>query len=188
MHAAQLVREARRAVGLSQRDLADRVGIAQPALADIERGAHDTSSGQLDRLLRFTGYRVAILPTTASSAADWADLIYQELRSTRRSENVAFNALIGFSDELVAQSRPLQVALCVAPPATCGDRRFDAAIAAIVEHHLAATRLPIHDWVREPSRRLSEPWLVSPFTDPQTVPKAFRRHGVLLAASELASV
>ncbi len=47
MTTAQLVREARRATGLSQRVLADRAGIHQPALADIERGAHDTRGAQL---------------------------------------------------------------------------------------------------------------------------------------------
>jgi transcriptional regulator with XRE-family HTH domain len=81
MSTAQLVREARRGRGLSQRALASRAGLRQPALADIERGAHDTRGGQLDRLVNAAGYRLAVLPTSARSAADWGDLIYQELRS-----------------------------------------------------------------------------------------------------------
>jgi hypothetical protein len=32
------------------------------------------------------------------------------------------------------------------------------------------------------------PYRVSPYTDPNAVPSTFQRHGVLLAASELASV
>jgi transcriptional regulator with XRE-family HTH domain len=188
MSTAQLVREARRGRGLSQRALASRAGLRQSALADIERAAHDTAGGQLDRLVNAAGYRLAVLPTTARSAADWGDVIYQELRSPRRSEAVAFRALIGLSDDLAGQSKPLQVALCVAPPAPSGDRRFDAGIAAVVEHHLSSARLPVPDWVREPRRTLKEPWVVSSYSDPATVPKAFRRHGVLLAESELASV
>jgi hypothetical protein len=168
--------------------LANRAGLRQPALADIERGAHDTRGGLLDRLVNAAGYRLAVLPTTARSAADWADVIYQEFRSPRRSEAVAFRALIGLNDDLGGQSKPLQVALCVAPPAPTGDRRFDAGIAAVVEHHLSTARLPVPEWVREPQRTLQEPWIVSSFADPATVPKAFRRHGVLLAESELASV
>ena len=188
MSTAQLVREARRGCGLSQRALAKRAGVHQPALADIERGAHDTTGGQLDRLVSAAGYRLVVVPTTAASGAEWADVIYQELRSARRSEAVAFRALIGLSDDLATQPGPVRVALCVAPPGPCGDARFDAGVAAVVEHHLSRSRLPIPDWVGDPSRTLSEPWAVSPHADAATVPKAFRHHGVLLAGSELASV
>jgi hypothetical protein len=164
--------------------LASRAGLRQPALADIERGAHDTRAGQLDRLVNAAGYRLAVLPTSARSAADWGDMIYQELRSLRRSEAVAFRALVGLSDDLAGQSHPL----CVAPPAPSGDRRFDAGIAGVVEHHLSMASLPVPDWVLEPQRTLEEPLIVSAHADFATVPKAFRRHGVLLAESELASV
>lgn len=188
MSTAQLVREARRGSGLTQRALAARAGVHQPALADIERSAHDTRGEQLDRLVNAAGYRLAVLPTSAHSAADWADLLYQEFRSARRSEAVAFRALVGLSDDLSSVSKPLRVALCVTPPALCGDRRFDAGVAAVVDHQLSKARLPVPSWVREPSRVLTEPWTVSPYTDLADVPTAFRRHGVLLAASELASV
>jgi hypothetical protein len=131
---------------------------------------------------------LAVLPTSARSAAHWGDLIYQELRSPRPSEEVAFRALIGLNDDLAGQSEPLQVALCVAPPAPSGAPRFDAGIAAVVDHHLSAAQLPVPDWVREPHRTLEEPWIVSPYADAATVPEAFRRDGVLLAESELESV
>jgi transcriptional regulator with XRE-family HTH domain len=188
MSTAQLVREARRGGGFTQRALAVRAGVHQPALADIERSAHDTRGELLDRLVNAAGYRLAVLPTSAQSATDWADLIYQEFRSPRRSEAVAFRALIGLSDDLASVSKPLRVALSVAPPALCGDPRFDAGIAAVVDYQLSKDRLPLPSWVREPLRMLKEPWLVSPHTDPATVPEVFKRHGVLLAISELASV
>lgn len=188
MTAAQLVRVARRGSGLSQRALAALAGVRQPALADIERSAHDTRGGQLDRLVEAAGYRLAVLPTTAHSAADWADFIYQQLRSGQEGDAVAFRSLVGLSDDLASVSRALRVALCVAPPAPCGDPRLDAAVAAVVDHHLTRGRLPVPDWVREPTRVLQAPWQVSPYTDLDTVPAAFRRHGVLLAASELESV
>lgn len=188
MSTAQLVREARRGGGFSQRDLAARSGVTQPALADIERSAHDTRVAMLNRLIGAAGYRLFVLPTTASSAADWADFIYQELRSTRRSEETAFRALIGLNDDLASLSKPLQVALCVAPPGPCGDTRFDAGVAAIVDYRLSEARLPVPSWVRESSRTLSEAWRVSPYTAVVDVPEAFRRHAVLLALSELASV
>jgi transcriptional regulator with XRE-family HTH domain len=188
MTTAQLVREARRGSGLTQRELASRAGFTQPALADIERSAHDTRGGALSRLVGAAGYGLFVLPTTARCAAAWADLIYQELRSPRRSEEVAFRALIGLNDDLVSVSESLRVALCVAPPAPCGDLRFDAGVAGVVDYHLSKAQLPVPSWVREPSRVLKETWFVSPYTDLAEVPTAFRRHGVRLAESELASV
>jgi len=187
MTTAQLVREARRGGGLTQRALAERAGIAQSALAAIESSAHDTRAASLDRLAGAVGYRLFLLPTVRSSAASWADYIYEELRSTRHSEGVAFRALIGLSDDLEAVPGPLRVALCVAAPPLCGDARFDAAIAAIVDYHLTKDLLPLPEWVRESSRVLSEPWAVSPYTDISEVPAVFQLHGVLLAESELAS-
>ncbi len=188
MTTAQLVREARRGGGLTQRALAAKAGITQPSLADIERSAHDTRVASLNHLIGAAGYRLFLLPTTSSSAASWADVIYEELRSARHSEKVAFRALIGLSDELAAAPGPLRVALCVAAPALTGDVRYDAAIAGIVDYHLTKDRLPRPAWVREPSRVLVEVWEVSPYTDISEVPTALRRHGVLLARSELASV
>jgi transcriptional regulator with XRE-family HTH domain len=172
---------------MTQRALALRAHITQPALADIERSSHDTRVGSLERLVNAAGYRLFLLPTTSSAVATWADFIFEELRSERRSEEVAFRSLIGLSDELGSAPAVLRVALCVAPPAKCGDIRFDAAIAAIVEHHLNQDRLPIPEWVHEPTRTLLEPWKVSPYTEISEVPADFLRHGVWLARSELAS-
>ena len=55
MGAALLLVEARRAAGLSQRDLARRAGVAQPAVSRIERGHLSPRLDTLDRLLRACG-------------------------------------------------------------------------------------------------------------------------------------
>ena len=186
--AAQLVRTARRGIGLSQRALAERARVSGSAVADVERSAHDPGSDSLKRLLEAAGHRLCALPTTSSPVAEWADFIYRELRSARHSHAVAFRALIGLSDELAAAAKPLRVALCVAVPASCGDERYDAAIAGLVEHYLKMDRLPVPDWVDQPARILTEPWRASPYTDRSEVPKALVRHGVWLSESDLASV
>ncbi|MDA8117231.1 MAG: helix-turn-helix transcriptional regulator [Actinomycetota bacterium] len=188
MTAARVLSEVRRASGLSQRALASRAKITQPALAAIETAEHDTRGSTLERVVAAAGYRLFALPTTAHAAADWAEEIYQELRSARRSEAVAFRALIGLSDDLSSAARDLRVALCVAPPPPCGDTRFDAAVAAVVEYHLERDGLPIPAWVNDATRSLPEPWVATPGLEDGEVPPAFARHGVLLAASELASV
>ena len=64
MATAELIREARRGKGLTQRALADRLKLGQSALADIERSAHDTRGDQLDRIVNAAGYRLAVLPTS----------------------------------------------------------------------------------------------------------------------------
>ena len=119
--------------------------------------------------------------------AGWADYISKELRSARHSEAVTYRALIGLNDDLEAARGPLRVALCEAEPPPCGDVRFDAAIAAIVDYYLTKDGLPLPTWVRESSRVLTEPWAVSPYTDISEVPPVFQLHGVLLSESDLES-
>lgn len=186
--AAQLLRTARRSSGLSQRALTGRAGVSGSTVADVERSAHDPGTGSLENLLEATGHRLCALPTSSFPVAIWADSIYRELRSERSSHRVAFRALIGLSDELAAAPTPLRVALCVAVPPPCGDERYDAAIAGLVEHYLTKDRLPVPDWVDQPSRILDQPWEASPYAVRSEVPEALARHGVWLSEADLASV
>lgn len=52
---ARLLRRARQAAGLTQRELAERAGTAQSVVARIETGATDPTTGTLARLLRAAG-------------------------------------------------------------------------------------------------------------------------------------
>lgn len=91
--------------------------------------------------------------------------------------------LIGLSDGLAAiDEGALRVSLCVAEPAFTGDARFDAALAALTEHHLAG--LPVPRWVDGPRRFLAEAWVVDRYALDDIAartPAAFLRHGVHLA-------
>lgn len=53
--AGRMLRHARRRAGMSQRELARLTGIAQPAIARIERGAVSPTVETLERLLAGTG-------------------------------------------------------------------------------------------------------------------------------------
>jgi transcriptional regulator with XRE-family HTH domain len=55
MNAGTLLREARVAAGLSQRELARRAGVPQPAVSRIERDHGSPRVDTLDRLLRACG-------------------------------------------------------------------------------------------------------------------------------------
>jgi transcriptional regulator with XRE-family HTH domain len=60
--AARIVRYARRRAGLSQRALAERAGVAQPAVARIERGAVSPTLETLSRLLAAAGSTLEVAP------------------------------------------------------------------------------------------------------------------------------
>ena len=60
--AGRMVREARRRVNLTQRQLSAKAGIPQETIARIERGRVDPRVGTLDRLLKACGYGLESMP------------------------------------------------------------------------------------------------------------------------------
>lgn len=60
MIAGRIVRYARRRAGLSQRELAERVGVAQPAIARIESGRVSPRADTLEHILNACGLRLTI--------------------------------------------------------------------------------------------------------------------------------
>lgn len=63
---AELFYETRTAAGLSQTELARRMGTSQPVIARIEGGASTPTVDMLDRLARATGKRLEITLSEAS--------------------------------------------------------------------------------------------------------------------------
>jgi len=62
MNASRMLRYARRHAGLSQRELAARAGVPQPAVARIERGRVSVRVDTLERLLAATGMTLQLEP------------------------------------------------------------------------------------------------------------------------------
>lgn len=62
MEAGNLLWRARRKAGLSQRELSERTGIAQPTIARIESGAASPRYETLGRLLEVCGYELELIP------------------------------------------------------------------------------------------------------------------------------
>ena len=62
MNPAAALRYARRRAGLTQRALAEKSGVPQPAIARIERGGVSPRVATLDRLLAATGESLELLP------------------------------------------------------------------------------------------------------------------------------
>jgi transcriptional regulator with XRE-family HTH domain len=186
--AATLLRSARRSAHLTQRDLADRAGVPQPAIADVESTKRDTKVQTLGTLLRATGQRLAALPTTSRTVAETADAIYLALR--RRDDDRAYREVLQLNDDLRRSSPDVRVALSVLTPPPTSSQRYDALLAALVEYHLKTGPRP--SWLHEPYRSLAERWYVNdnPYLHESSIaasPKEFARRNIALAESELAA-
>jgi transcriptional regulator with XRE-family HTH domain len=70
MEAATLVRRARTEAGLTQQQLASRLGVTQAALARLERSGANPTIATLDRVLRATGRRLDLRLGRAPSSVD----------------------------------------------------------------------------------------------------------------------
>jgi transcriptional regulator with XRE-family HTH domain len=62
MSGRRILRAARRAAGLTQRELARRAGVPQPAISRIERGIVSPTLTTLGRLLRQCGVELETVP------------------------------------------------------------------------------------------------------------------------------
>jgi transcriptional regulator with XRE-family HTH domain len=95
-----LVREARRRAGLSQRALAERAGTTQSAIARLETGKTTPSFDAVLRLVRLCGFDLDValvvrddsdwaqarrlLPLSAAERLERAESVARELRQLRR--------------------------------------------------------------------------------------------------------
>jgi transcriptional regulator with XRE-family HTH domain len=81
-----LVREARRRAGLSQRQLAERAGTTQSAIARIETGRSTPSFDTVLRLVRLCGLDLDVM-LVERDGSDWAQAV--ELLRLTSAERVA---------------------------------------------------------------------------------------------------
>ncbi len=76
-----LIRDARRAAGLTQAELATRLGVSQSAVAKLEREGANPKVETLDRALRAAGFRLGLIAPAWSDGVD-ESLIRQALKRT----------------------------------------------------------------------------------------------------------
>ncbi|HSZ14219.1 MAG TPA: helix-turn-helix transcriptional regulator [Solirubrobacteraceae bacterium] len=189
MEVTELVRDARRAAGLTQLELADRAGTAQPAIAAYESGARTPNLATLERLLGACEHDVELIAHPrvrrgSASLAELAQTIEDDLQ--QRDERDALRLLFGFADDFRGSSRPGRIALLRDEPPPTGDARFDAALAGVAELFAAEAEIPAPDWVDAPTRFVEPWWFVAsrPEFDAYTLahtPALLARHGVFMA-------
>jgi transcriptional regulator with XRE-family HTH domain len=189
--AGALLESGRRYRGISRHQLAREAGGSAAGLVEVAHGRKDATADRLDNLLRLLGYQLATLPTRRATAAATAELVRELL--VRDDEANALRVVWQLADDLVKVEPALRVALAVTPPATTDDARFDALLAAVVDHVLVSARLPRPGWLDEPTRSLAEPWDVESVPALRAAaravtPKAISKHGVFLDPSELVNL
>jgi transcriptional regulator with XRE-family HTH domain len=191
MSAGALIRSARKSRRLTQQALGRRARLSQSHLSLIERGHQNPSFEAVERALRSAGHRLVAVPSLRDDAAAIASDIRFAVLDDRSDQ--ALRRFIQLNDNLVAEHGAVRFALAISEPEPTGSKQWDAAIAAIVAHHLIAEGLPLPDWVNSPSRSLKRPWVLGegPYTltaDPSRVPPEFARRRVLVDQDTLASV
>lgn len=103
MNTAATLRNARRAAGLSQRELARRAKVAQPAVARIESGGVVPRVDTLEHLLRACGHSLEVT-RRAGSGVD-RTVIRELLRLTPRQRLDLAVTEANNLDELMAANR-----------------------------------------------------------------------------------
>ena len=189
MEIAGLIKGARQSAGITQLQMADRAGTAQPAVAAYESGARTPTLATLGRLLHACEHdlEVTASPRTRRGAASLEQLapaIAEDLARDR--ERDALRLLFGFADDFRGSSRPGKIALLHTEPPPTEDARFDAALAGTAEFFAREGNIPPPRWVDEPNRFVEPWWFVasSPAFEAYTLahtPAVFARHGVFIA-------
>lgn len=189
MKLTALIRNARQAAGITQLELADRAGTAQPAVAAYESGARTPNLATLERLLGACEHDVEVLahPRVRRGAASLAELgqtIGEDLGSGEERDSLRL--LFGFADDFRGSSRAGKIALLEDAPPLTGDARFDAALAGVAELFAAEGGLVPPAWVNGADRFVEPWWFVAsrPAFHAYTLantPAVLARHGVFIA-------
>ncbi|MHB8295842.1 MAG: helix-turn-helix domain-containing protein [Acidimicrobiales bacterium] len=187
-----IVRGARGAAHVSQRELARLSGIPQPSISEIERGRRDPTVQTVNRILRPLGAQLTWVPTGRLTAAAAAERIARHL-SAGRGRLLIERPILQLADDLAVSCPALRAALTVCPPERTGGRKYDAAIAALVEYRLNEVGFEAPGWAHDPKRIADPEWLVCDVPQLAALvradtPEPFLRRGVLLGASDLVSV
>ena len=190
MSAGHLIRSARKSRKLTQQALGRRAHLSQSHLSLIEGGQQNPSFDAVERALRGAGHRLVAVPSVRDDAATIAADIRYAVLADRTDR--ALRRFIQLNDNLQAEHGAVRFALTISEPEPTGSKQWDAALAALVAHHLIAEGLPIPEWATRSDRSLKHPWTLGegPYTitpDPSRVPPEFGKRRVLVDEDTLAS-
>lgn len=166
MHAAHTaedlgaaIRAARRAAGLTQRQLADRARVGRQWLVAVERGHERAEIGRVLNVFRALGHGLATsdLPEPAPSAtphltaAAAAEAIRAEL--DRGDRAFAFRLLARAIGDFRELSDPDDLRRFLSPPPSTGDHRWDTLLAAAFGRECRNRGISPPAWTNPPPLR-----------------------------------
>jgi transcriptional regulator with XRE-family HTH domain len=99
--AAALIRRARAEAGLTQQQLAGRLGVTQAALARLERAGANPTIATVDRVLRATGRRLDMRLGRVTSSVD-PTLLREALRMEPAARIDAAERLLADAESIAA--------------------------------------------------------------------------------------
>lgn len=186
----------REVAGLTQGDVAARMGTSQPVIARLEAGGRDPRLSTLERYARSLGADIEIrrsTPAAVGTAARLADRIRDRL-SKAEPATTTFREVIQFLDDVNELSNEEVAAAVRQEPLSTGDRRWDALVAAAVDWAVSTVGITAPHWTRSSRRKLPAPgWVLTPHRRLHALvrdatPIEFSRHGVYVDRASLASV
>lgn len=123
---------------------------------------------------------------------EYQPLTIQRTASRIRSGEDPWLCIREFLDDFYAAEGKTerQLAMLVGRPDLTGDPRFDAYLAALVEHLAVKRSLPVPAWVHESERFLERWWFPTSFKTLHALalvqsPASFRRRGIFVDETEL---
>lgn len=154
-----VIRAARRARGLTQRQLAERAGVGRQWLVALERGHDRAELGKVLDVLRALGLGLVTTehPADADPGGAWltaaaaAEAIREEL--ARGDRDFAFRLLARAIADFRDRTEPDDLRRFLAPPASTGDHRWDTLLAAAVSRECRRRDLTAPAWTHVPPLR-----------------------------------
>lgn len=187
----------REQAGLTQSQVAARMGTTQPVIARLEAGGRDPRLSTIERYARTIGADLEVRvaePASPRTIARLAERIHERLADESGPPTTTFREVVQFLDDVASLTDAQARAAVRQEPLSTGDRRWDALLAATSEWVAAERGFKPPRWTASSRRRLPPPgWFVTPHKRlhdlvRRSTPPEFARHGVYLDETSLRSV
>lgn len=175
------LKDARHQRSRSQRDVARRAGMSQPALAALEAGRGNPTLDTLERWARALDLELAALPRERDPLVDVATALADA------DDALAFRLGLELLDRL-REMGAKEFEQVVSRASRTNSERYDALIGAVVEQVCLERGSDVPTWCAEPVA--SPIWWVSPLPSARrhalaTCPAPFRARGIMIDESDL---
>jgi transcriptional regulator with XRE-family HTH domain len=174
--------------GLSQADVARKMGTSQSWVARMESAEVDAGLSSVLRYLQAIGARLDLRSdpraTSGFRPMTLADLA-RAGRLHRTDDEAMLRLCLQFIDDYRGADKGSRARLLEDPPPSTGDARWDAFLGALAEHLAYHDDLPTPRWVDRKGRFLKRWWFLSDLPSVMASamaesPAAFRRRGIFV--------